>query len=302
MNKIFLGSVALLAMVGGPAFAADMPVKAPIQAPLPVATWTGFYVGGNVGGSWDNRHLNYSDPFTTAAVNSASCGVPAGVTAVPVLNANNPFDLSTSCSRDNSFLGGGQIGYNWQSGAIVYGIEADGQWRRLERHSFIEFGSNPTTGSPFGAVATDTAYFRSEQNSLGTVRGRLGYAPSNWLLYITGGLAVGGVKHSVTEVLSPGTTCITPAGNTCRTVADSKTAFGWTIGAGTEVMFGQWSLGLEYLYVDLGRDTLSLASLGPASGTNFFFVTDTARFDDRSHIARVKLNYHFGAGPVAARY
>lgn len=277
------------------ASAADMAVKARPMAPAPAFSWTGFYIGANVGGSWGNEGFDYSMPFTAAGNIFANCGAPAGV-VLPAPTSTNPFGLSGSCTdNSSSFLGGLQLGYNWQAGAIVYGLEGDVMWRRLKDNSYTRFGSNPAAGSPMGSVATDTAYFNSEQGALGTLRGRIGYAPSNWLLYLTGGLAVGHTEHSFTEVLAPGNTCVVIAGNTCRNTSDSKTKAGWTVGAGAEWAFAQaWSLGVEYLYVDLGSTTLTLSPLGPAGAGQFFFNTSTATFNDRSHIARLKLNYRWG--------
>jgi len=279
------------------ASAADMPLKARPPAPIPeVWSWSGFYLGVNLGGSWSDNSRTYSMPFTTPGNIFANCGSPAGV-PFPVLVGANPFDLSTSCSRPSSFIGGGQIGYNWQAGTWVFGLEADGAWQRLIDHSFTVFGSNPTLGAPMGSVATDTAYFRSEQGALGTFRGRVGYSPGPWLLYATGGLAVGSVKHSFTEVLAPGVSCLGAPSGGCRTGNDDTTKVGWTVGAGVEWMFARnWSVGAEYLFVDLGSSTITLA---PAGG--FFFNASSARFEDREHIARVKVNYHFG-GPVVAKY
>jgi outer membrane immunogenic protein len=299
MKKHLVGGVALVAMLGGSALAADFPVKAPKAAPAVAFSWTGFYVGANAGGSWSDDNLSYSNPFTSAGNSFAVCGAPAPAVA-PAPTVPNPFRLSNRCSDSNSFLAGGQIGYNFQAGAVVYGIEADGAWRRLRERSFTRFGSNPTPGSPMGSVANDTAYLRSQQDSLGTVRGRLGYAPSNWLLYVTGGLAVGGVKHSVTEVLDPGNTCLPPVPNgTCRTISDSETKVGWTVGGGVELALApQWSVGAEYLFVDLGRTILTLTPTG-----GFFSNTSTSTFDNQSHIARVKLNYRFGgAALITAAY
>jgi outer membrane immunogenic protein len=280
----------------GTASAADMAVKAPPMAVPEVWTWTGFYIGGNLGGSWSDNRLGYDTPFTTPGNIFSFCSAPTGV-AAPVLVGANPFDLSTGCSRPSSFIGGAQIGYNWQTGSWVFGVEGDGAWQQLVQHSFVRFGDNPAAGAPMGSVATDTAYFRSEQGALGTFRGRIGYTGGNWLLYATGGLAVGAVKHSMTEVLAPGVSCPVAPSVTCRTVSDDTTRVGWTVGAGAEWLFARnWSVGAEYLYVDLGRTTLTLA---PAAG--FFFNASTARFDDREHVARLKINYHFG-GPVVARY
>lgn len=176
---------------------------------------------------------------------------------------------------------------------MVLGIEADGSWRRITERAFKQFGATPTAGAPFGSVLGDTAYLRTEQEGLGTVRGRIGYAPSNWMIYATGGLAVGRVSHSYTEVLT-GAACVTPGGATCRTISDSDTQTGWTAGAGAEMMLGNnWSAAVEYLYVDLGTTTLTLAPLGPAGAGQFFFNPGAATFEDRSHIARVKLNYRW---------
>jgi outer membrane immunogenic protein len=303
MNKYLGWAVASVVSLGiggfGAASAADMAVKAPAyKAPPPVEVWdwSGFYIGGNVGGAWSDNRTTYTMPFTTPGNSFANCSAPAGV-ALPVLTGPNPFDLSTNCSRPSSVIGGGQIGYNWQRAAWMFGLEADGEWQQLIQHSFVRFGSNPALGAPMGSVATDTAYFRSEQDALGTFRGRVGWSGGPWLLYATGGLAVGEVKHSATEVLAPGVACPVAPSGTCRTGSDDTTKFGWTVGAGAEWMFAHnWSVGVEYLFVDLGSSTITLA---PAGG--FFFNTSSIKFDDREHVARVKLNYHFG-GPVVAKY
>lgn len=295
-NILALAGLLIGVVAASVASAADMAVKAR-PAPLPeVWSWSGFYIGGNVGGAWSDNSRDYAMPFTTPGNIFVNCGAPAGV-ALPVLVGANPYDLSTGCSRPSSAIAGGQIGYNWQAGTWVYGLEADGAWQRLIEHSYTRFGTNTAAGAPIGSVATDTTYFRSEQGPIGTFRGRVGYAPGNWLLYATGGLAVGSVKHAVTEVLAAGVTCPVAPSATCQRGTNDSTKVGWTVGAGAEWMFARsWSVGLEYLYVDLGSSTITLP---PAGG--FFFNTSSTKFEDREHIARVKVNYHFG-GPVVARY
>lgn len=308
--KHILANLALSALIATPAIAADMPVKAPPRAVADAAIggWAGFYVGGHIGASWSDSSFSYvlpsplgGVPFTSRI--AATCAAPTGVAAPPVVTIPNPFGLTTQCRDSRGVLGGLQIGYNVQQGALVYGLEADASWRkRLEDTQFVEFGNNPTAGAPMGSVATDTTYFRSEQSGLGTLRARIGYAGTtaarNWLLYITGGLAVGRVEHQVVEVLAAGTTCVTPSGTTCRVGGSEKTKVGWTAGAGVEfALSNQWSIGAEYLFVDLGDTTITLAPIG-----GFFTNTSTTTFEDRSHIARVKLNYRWGAGPVVARY
>jgi outer membrane immunogenic protein len=227
--------------------------------------WTGFYAGLNAGYSWGQTDIDYVTPFANVGIR------------------HNP----------NSFIGGGQIGYNWQTGTFVFGLEADIAYRHRNRTSTFLFGSTPTAGSPFGSVAGDNTVFNTEQNWLGTVRGRAGFAASNWLIYGTGGLAYGHVEHGLIETL------VAPNQNRFRTASESRIAVGWTAGAGIEYGFGNWSIGAEYLYVDLGRSTINQAAI-----TNLVvFPADTTSFRDTSHIARAKLNYRFGgSGPVVARY
>ena len=299
-TKLILSVAAAIGMLAGitSATAADLAArpytKAPVVAPVAAYDWSGFYLGVNLGGSWSDNSHDYVMPFTAPGNVFANCATPAGVVA-PVPTGPNPFDLSADCSRPSSFIGGGQIGYNWQAGTWLFGLEADGAWQRLIQHSFTRFGGNGSL--QMGGVANDTAYFRSEQGALGTFRGRVGYAPGPWLLYATGGLAVGNVKHSLTEVLDPGVSCPTAPTGSCRTGSNDVTKTGWTVGAGAEWMFARnWSVGAEYLYVDLGSTTVTLAPTG-----GFFATTSSATFEDREHIARVKLNYHFG-GPVVAKY
>ena len=122
------------------------------------------------------------------------------------------------------------------------------------------------------------------------MRGRLGLSPStmsNWLFYVTGGLAYGGFEHSVTQF------CNVSCGQT-RVLSDSVTRTGWTLGGGVEVALDRnWSVGAEYLYMDFGTDTLS----GPAAGVfvpTTTFPPTTVSFHDKSQVARLKLNYRFG--------
>jgi outer membrane immunogenic protein len=297
MKRVILASAIAIIGFGSVASAADLPVKAP-PAPVPeVWNWSGFYIGGNIGGAFSDNNTDYVMPFTTPGNIAGFCGIGSAVAGLPVVTGANPFDLSTNCSGGSSVIAGGQIGYNWQMAAWVFGLEADGEWQKIVTHSFFRFGSNPAAGAPMGSVSGDTAYFRSEQDALGTFRGRIGWSGGNWLVYATGGLAVGGAKHSATEVLSPGTACpVAPSGG-CRTGNDSTTKVGWTVGAGTELMLDRnWSVALEYLYVDLGSSTITLA---PAGG--FFFNTSSIKFDDREQIVRLKLNYRFNT-PVIAKY
>jgi outer membrane immunogenic protein len=286
----------------GTALAADMPVKARPAPPVAeVWSWSGFYIGLNAGGAWTDNRRDYAIglPAGSAAPVFANCASPIGVVPLVIGAGANPFDLSASCGSDSSFIGGGQIGYNWQAGSWVFGLEADGAWQRLIERSFTRFATNGNPTQPFATITGDTAYFKQETTGLGTFRGRVGYAGGPWLLYATGGAAVANVKHTFTEVLSPGNVCAAVGpGTACRSVSNDDTKWGWTIGAGFEWMFARnWSVGAEYLFVDLGKTTLTVLP----NGNRFFPVSSSATFEDRQHVARVKLNYHFG-GPVIAKY
>jgi outer membrane immunogenic protein len=197
MKKYLLSGVAALGLIAaGAASAADLPSrKGPVVAPVyvPAFTWTGFYVGANAGYGFGNMD---------------SVGV----------NAFGDLD---------GFVGGGQIGYNYQLGQIVLGVEADFQGADLK--------AGPSFAG-FGIVGEGkTEWF-------GTVRGRVGYAFDRFLPYITGGLAYGNVKTT----LAPGVTI-----NGLN--SDDNTHTGWTVGAGVEYAFTNNLVGgVEYLYVDLG--------------------------------------------------
>jgi outer membrane immunogenic protein len=242
-----------MAVVSTSAFAADLsPVfKAPPPAAVPY-TWTGRYGGINAGYSWGR--VPYSKTEGGAAVTSG--------TLTP-----------------NSFIGGGQFGYNFQAGALVFGVEGDISWRN---------GSDATA---FIAPSGASTNFFDRQNWVGTLRPRVGIAANNWLFYGTGGLAFGSFQHSYTE---------TQPGGATRTASESSTETGWTAGGGIEYApSDHWSLGLEYLYQDFGKSTLSQP--GQVIGATAF-PPSSATFEDRSHLLRAKLNVKFGwDGPSVNR-
>jgi outer membrane immunogenic protein len=202
------------------AYAADLPRKAPVQpiTPPPLYTWTGFYVGVNLGGAWTNT--------SSGTIDSDLSGV----------------------------IGGGQIGYNWQAGQILLGIEGDFQGSG-------QSGSGSTT---IGGVtfATD-----SKIPWFATLRGRLGYVNGPWLIYATGGAAW--LKYEL-DVSALG-----------ASVSDHTTQSAWTVGGGVEWMFfPKWSAKLEYLYIDTDSTSVTL-----------FGTTFDARA--KQNIVRAGVNYHF---------
>jgi outer membrane immunogenic protein len=190
--------------------AADLPVRAPF-APAPVAapfTWTGCYLGGHAGAGW--AYTNWSNTTNTTAFGDLAAG--------------------QGYSQTNAgFVGGGQIGCNYQALDWVFGVEG------TFAGSTIKGNVNNTL---FG-VADDV--FTTKIDSIATATGRLGYAWNNWLFYGKVGYAGGEVKFSVSDTVG-----ITGSGSS------SNWQNGWTVGGGVEyALTANWIAGVEYDYIDL---------------------------------------------------
>ena len=235
--------------------AADLPVRAapPVFAPVPVFTWTGFYVGGNLGWGWrddDNETVVLSGP-----------GIPAGL--VGTLNFDN--------GNDGNFLGGGQIGYNYQIGSFVIGAEADIQGINTDDNDAVFF---PGPGMAGVFVPGE---FEDSADWFGTVRLRAGVAFDRFLVYATGGLAY------------------------------TEDNTGWTVGGGVEWalpvnwnLFGGNSavtLGLEGLWVSIDQDDDNNGVIGtftPAGGAPVNVSLPRGDDEQDFFVARAKLNFKFG--------
>lgn len=180
------------ALLGGPGLtqAADLPPRAPappVVVPAAVYNWTGFYIGANGGYGWSGASVTINGVTTSGG------------------DLKGPF-------------AGGQVGFNYQTGMFVFGVEADGQWANIKE---------TTTIAPFTFTDTINYFF--------TVRGRLGVAAQNVLFYGTGGYAHGGLKSEIT--------------NGAITASVSGDRGGWTAGGGAEFGFGNFSIKAEYLYI-----------------------------------------------------
>jgi len=164
MKKFLLatvGSVALLGMAA-PASAADMAVKAPPPAPLPVIyNWTGFYIGGN--GGWGQ---------------SRNC--------VDFLGAG--FDFADGCRERSGGVVGGQLGYRWQFNQFVVGVEGQGDWADLSNTRVSLFDPRFST--------------RTKTDGIGLITGQIGYAWNASLFYVKGGAAVTGNRFSILSNLT----------------------------------------------------------------------------------------------------
>lgn len=299
MKRILL-SAAFITVAAMPAFAADIPMKAPVAAPVmaPVMSWNGFYIGLDGGGTWGKAQVTHS-PF-----------VPAPALAFPVDAAA----LTAAASPDlkaNGWTFGGHIGYNWQfSSNWLIGLEADVSYFRLRGDSSGTFPFPSTL--PGGALGPPTLTFNMATSVstdwLFTARPRLGVILGDSLLaYATGGLAVTNAKVTQTGGGVMGTI----------SAAIDDTRVGWVVGGGLEYALSRnWSIRAEYLHLDFGTVSGSgsivvptgvlgnlLCTPGQAAITGPATITGCS-ISSRltAEVVRGGITYRFDAGPVVARY
>jgi outer membrane immunogenic protein len=247
MKKILLAGTALLTLVSGSAMAADMrPAPAPVytKAPMmaPVFSWTGFYIGGNLGGAWTNSTIN-----------------------------DSLFGLNFSNGNNAVFVGGGQVGFNYQVGNVVLGVEGDFDWAANNNNSVT--GVVGPLGHTFSASAND--------RWMATVAGRLGYAFDHWLIYAKGGGGwVGANSFTVTDVTTGASV----------NAGSSNTISGWLVGGGLEWAFANnWSIRAEYDYFGLSGRSLTVPATFPILAGDTFTTGK-----NNIQMATVGINYRFG--------
>jgi outer membrane immunogenic protein len=279
MKKLsFIAAVA--ALIATPAFAADMavkmPLKAPPPAPAPVNTWTGWYVGGNAGGAWGRF-----DPSTTVTFDPNGYFLAGNV---PAVNAAGQQSI-----KPGGFTGGFELGYNWQAGNLMYGLEGDVESFHLSGSSTsgqVVYPAGAYSPGPVVECGCFTINSAAHTDWLATARGRVGVAANNWLFFATGGAAFTTLKGSFSFADDDST----------ESASISSTRVGSTVGGGVEVrLWANWSVKAEYLFVDFGRVSVNgvnlvgpACSVGPCHGQVF-----THSLDLKANIARLGLNYQF---------
>jgi outer membrane immunogenic protein len=254
MKKILLASTSFAVLLSaGVADAADLAPQYVKAAPVPVYSWTGFYLGLHAGGASLDEDL------------SAVASFPG--------QFDNRF---TDTYHKLGFLGGGQVGYNWQTGMTVVGVEADGAWTNLKV-------STDTTNDPFFFGKGGTARLSTNIDWLVTLRARAGIAATpSLLLYVTGGAAAAGVKISYQNAGG------VFGGPLVNTVTANNTIFGWTAGVGAEYALSHnWTVKGEYLRVQFDNSTLNLATIP----NGFAGVTGRVRVSPDLDIFRLGVNY-----------
>ncbi|MCP3400279.1 MULTISPECIES: outer membrane protein [unclassified Bradyrhizobium] len=239
MNKnLLLAAVSLVALSAtAPALAADLAARPYTKAPAMIATvydWSGFYIGINGGGGSSHATWDF------VGVGREGSHDATGGTV------------------------GGQIGYRWQSGQWVFGVEGQGNW--------ADFSGDNTSA----LFATRN---RTKIDAFGLITGQVGYAWNNVLIYVKGGAAVVSDKYEISST----------AGALLASTSDTR--WGGTVGAGLEYGFApNWSVGVEYNHIFLSDKDVTFAG---------FAGSERIRQD--VDMGLVRLNYKFG-GPMIARY
>ena len=270
MKKLLIVTAAVVASLATSGRAADLPaVKTPPAPPPPPLEWTGFYLGANAGYNWSITNTiqqTYLETLPGGFATQAALGY------IPVLQS----------VRTHEFIGGGQVGWNYQWGRrLLIGLEADIQGLT---------GGDGTAN----LVSTNSATsFSKSQGSLGTVRARLGYLVNPaFLIYGTGGLAYGQGTLSANYFGIWGKTTSLQLND-----YQTSTLTGYSIGGGAEWQFlPKWSFKAEYLYYNLGSIQTTGVQLNYKSGGVAALTTarSNARFD--GSVVRVGVSYHIKWG------
>jgi outer membrane immunogenic protein len=246
MKKLLWATTALVVMaMAAPASAADMAARRYAKAPpmTPMYDWSGFYLGAN--GGWGSNR----DCRTDSVVGTAF-----------------------GCHNATGGVAGGQAGYRWQTGAWVFGLEAQGDWASLT-------GTNQSLASALFTV-------RSKMDAFGLFTGQVGYAWNNALIYVKGGAAVTDTRYDT----------IANATNAVVGSAGYNTNWGATAGAGLEYGFApNWSAAVEYDHIFQSTGTFRFVTPAGAS------IGNPLRDGGDTDLVTVRLNYRWG-GPLIARY
>ena len=259
MKKLLLGTMGIAAMLTTGASAADLAARPYTKAPPPMIAaaydWSGFYIGLNGGGAssrkcWDNNSLNFFG----------------------FIIQNNPA-VAEGCHDATGGVVGGQVGYRWQAGTWVFGLEAQGDWANLR-------GTNVSI-HPLLLGTTN----RSKIDAVGLFTGQIGYAVNNVLFYVKGGAIVVNDKY---EGLITATGAVFDSA--------SETRWGGAVGVGLDYgVTPNIVLGIDYMHGFMGSRDITLTT--PVGGV--FSRTDRIRQDIDMVTARI--SYKFG-GPAIAKY
>ena len=263
MKKLISAALGLAALsLAAPASAADLAARPYTKAPAPmiaaVYDWSGFYIGVNGGGGWSRKCWDTTTPTVLGGPLALVVVVPPG---------------PEGCHDASGGVVGGQLGYRWQTGAWVFGLEGQGDWANIR-------GSNASIYAPF-ALASN----RTKIDGIGLITGQIGYAWNNVLLYVKGGAM--GVNDKYEGYVTATNVVFDRA---------SETRYGGAVGAGID--FGVTPnviIGFDYMHGFLGNRDITFTSVTNGA------VSRIDRIRQDVDIATLRVSYKFG-GPVIAKY
>jgi outer membrane immunogenic protein len=273
MRRMFLGLLTLAGVsLSGimPGSAADMGLPAKAAAPLPVApafSWTGFYIGGNVGAGWGTTE-------TTADI---------GAAVAPFISpATLAFQLPLSSQTVNGFLGGGQVGWNWQTGVFVFGVEGDVEWENLKGSGPCVLILQCNTNHKWQADITGRVGVAAFDRALVYLKGGAVWQHSDYS-FGTSIAATDGFGNSISASLNG---------------SASETRLGALLGTGIEYGFlPNWSAKIEYNFEDFGTRSLNfpLATSACVNGAcaSGPAITVPVSIKDFDHIVKFGVNYRW---------
>jgi outer membrane immunogenic protein len=266
MKKLLLGTLGLVAMAA-PAVAADLPArtyKAPPPMMAAIYDWSGFYIGLNGGGGWSHKCWDQNTVL------------------------GGTFLAHEGCHDATGGVVGGQVGYRWQAGAWVFGVEAQGDWANLtgSNTSLIVIPGICLVGNFVACTPAVTTGDRSKIDGFGLFTGQVGYAWNNVLWYVKGGAAVVADRYTGFVPLT-------------GVIVDSvnETRWGGTVGTGLEFAFApNWSVAFEYDHLFMGTRTLNFNSIVTPG-----LIARQDSIHQDVDLATFRVNYRWG-GPVIAKY
>jgi outer membrane immunogenic protein len=282
MKKRMVIAFFATSLTAGASFAADWPLMGPQlypSAPRMAVDWTGINFGVNAGYGWAQGSSNTAFAGGSSTQTNLAAPSPLGPGLFFPAGATTPFGATelggtglSSSSSPRGGIAGGQIGFNWQAGMVVFGAELDAQWSG-QSNTVSVICTAPTSA----CTASEAIKIRS----LTTGRARIGLA-FDWLMpYVTAGGALVNARDDLT---------VTVGGVTASFLPLSGTTLGWTAGAGVDfALSSNWSARLEYLHIRANGVTSSVTIPGfIGNGT----AAETASY--RDNIVRVGLNYRIG--------
>jgi len=257
MKKFLMCTVGLVALgIAAPASAADLAARPytkapPIAAPM-MYDWSGFYIGANGGYGWARQCLDVTN---------------LGLVSV----------FAEGCNDKGGGIVGGQVGYRWQAGTWVFGLEAQGDWANLRT-------SRTFVNDPL--LLTNS--WRSTIDGLGLFTGQVGYAWNATLLYVKGGAAVANQRFDIFNTLTG-----------IGLAQAERTRWGGVVGVGLEYGFSpNWTAGIEYDYLFRQSDNRTILTPGLPVAS----ITANTRSDISMVTARISYKFGGWGAPVAARY